>query len=70
LLVAGEDHTNHDAVGTVPLSFKFSGDVISCAIVRKAGVGEIRMVIKTVDGRVVAESAQVQPFGVVMAAGQ
>ena len=70
LLVDGDGHTNHDAVGTVPLTLTFSGDLISCAIVRKTAAGEISMTIKTTDGRVVAESSQVQPFGVVMAAGR
>ena len=70
LLVKGDGHANHDAVGTVPLTLTFSGDIISCAIVRKTAAGDIRMLIKTTEGRVVAESSQVQPFGVVMAAGR
>jgi hypothetical protein len=70
LLVKGDGHANHDAVGAVPLTLAFSGDIISCAIVRKTGAGELRMVIKSADGRLVAESSHAQPFGVVMAAGR
>jgi len=39
-------------------------------IVPKIAAGEIRVIIKTTDGRLVAESSQAQPFGVVMAAGR
>src|SRR5256885_12994216 len=70
LLVKGDGHANHDAVGTVPLMLTFSGDIISCAIVRKTAAGDIHMLIKTTEGRVVAESSQAQPFGVAMAAGR
>jgi len=69
LLVSGKDHANRDAVGAVPLTLKFSGDIISCAIVRKTAAGQIRMTVKTAEGRLVAESAEM-PFGVVMAAGR
>lgn len=69
LLVSGKAHANRDAVGAVPLTLNFSGDIISCAIVRKTAAGQIRMTIRTAEGRLVAESAEM-PFGVVMAAGR
>jgi hypothetical protein len=70
LVVKGDEHKSYDAVGTVPLTLRVSGDTIACAIVRKAAAGQLTMTIKSADGRLVAESSQVQPFGVVMAAGQ
>jgi hypothetical protein len=70
LLVTGDAYTRREAIGTVPHIFAFSGDLISCAIQRKAAAGELRIVIKDTAGRVVAESSGVQPFGVIMAAGR
>jgi hypothetical protein len=70
LLVTGDAHANHDAIGQVPLTLQFSGDIISCAIMRRARAGDLRIVIRNAGGRMVAESSRVQPFGVAMAAGR
>lgn len=70
LSVTANKPTSHDASGTVPLTLEFSGDIVSCAIQRKSGAGNLRVVIKGSDGRVVAESSEVQPFGIVMASGR
>jgi len=50
-----------------PITLAFSGDLISCAIIRKSGSGELRVAIKSAGGRVVAESSDLLPFGVVIA---
>jgi len=70
LLIHGNDYTNHNATGTVPLKLVLSGDIISCAIQRKTPSGNLRILIRTTDGRIVDESSVVGPFGVVMAAGR
>ena len=70
LVVVGDSNTKHEAIGTVPLTLAFSGDLISCAIIRKAGAGHLRVVIKNTAGRLVAESSDIQPFGVVAAGGR
>jgi len=70
LLITANNNRNFSASGAVPLVFEFSGDVISCAIQRKTGNGDLRMVIRSSRGRVVAESSKVLPFGVIMAAGR
>ena len=70
LLVVGDGYSRHETSGTVPLRLEFSADVISCAIQRKAASGDLRIVIKTTAGRFVSQSASVQPFGVIMAAGR
>jgi hypothetical protein len=70
LLVSAGKNAKHETSGMVPLTFEFAGDIISCAIQRRGGSGELRIVIKDHGGRTVAESSQTQPFGVVMAAGR
>jgi len=70
LLIAASQNASHDVSGTVPRTLEFSGDLISCAIQRKSGSGGLHVVIKRPSGEVVAESSDVQPFGIVMAAGR
>lgn len=70
LLVTADKTTNYPASGSPPLTLRFSGDLISCAIQRKAGAGTLRMVIRNAAGQVVAESSKVLPFGVVIAGGR
>jgi hypothetical protein len=70
LLVRGDGYERRPVIGTVPLRLALSADVISCAIQRKAGSGDLRIVITGSGGRVVAQSSSVGPFGVVMAAGR
>jgi hypothetical protein len=70
LVVSGKETRSHKASGAVPLSYVFSGDLISCAIQRKSGAGALRVTIKDASGRIVAESAETLPFGVIIAAGR
>jgi hypothetical protein len=70
LLVTADRNTNYPASGSPPLTLRFSGDLISCAIQRKAGAGALRMVIRNAAGQVVAESSKVLPFGVLIAGGR
>jgi hypothetical protein len=70
LLVTGNSYVKHEAIGTTPLTLELSADVISCAIQRRGGSGDLRISIKDTSGRLVATSAGVQPFGVIMAAGR
>jgi hypothetical protein len=70
LLISEDKSTSHDVSGTVPLILEYSGDVISCALQRKAGTGTLQMVIKDKGGRLVAESSEMQPFGIIMAGGR
>jgi hypothetical protein len=70
LLVTADKNTNYPASGSPPLKLRFSGDLISCAIQRKAGSGALRMVIRNGADRVVAESSKVLPFGVLIAGGR
>jgi hypothetical protein len=70
LLITADKNANHAASGTVPLTFEFAGDLISCAIQKKSGPGQLRIVIKNISGQIVAQSSDVQPFGVVIAAGR
>jgi hypothetical protein len=70
LLIRGDGYERRPAIGAVPLSLAFSADVISCAIQRKAGSGDLRIVITGSGGRLVAQSSTSGPFGVVMAAGR
>ena len=70
LLVTANQNAQRDVSGTVPLKFELSADVISCAVQRKAGSGYLHIAIRNPGGHVVAESSQLQPFGVVMAAGR
>ena len=70
LVMTGDTHANHEAKGTVPRTLEFSGDLISCAIQKRGGNGDLRIVIKDTGGRIVAQSSSVQPFGVVMAGGR
>lgn len=70
LLVTGKQSTSHKTSGVVPLTYSFSGDLISCAIQRKSGKGALRLMIRDASGRVVAESTELLPFGVIIAAGR
>jgi hypothetical protein len=70
LLITADRSANHAASGTAPLTFEFAGDLISCAIQKKSGSGQLRIVIKNISGQIVAQSSDVQPFGVVLAAGR
>ena len=70
LLITADKNANHEASGTAPLTFEFAGDLISCAIQKKTGFGRLRIVIKDTSGHIVAQSSDVQPFGVVIAAGR
>lgn|GEM_PF-6315551 len=70
LTITGGTQASRPIAGTVPATFGLSGDIVSCAIQRKAGSGQLHMVIKNTDGRVVDESPAGQPFGLVMAAGR
>ena len=70
LVIGGQSSANHDASGTVPFTLRLSGELISCAIQRKAGSGRLSILIATENGRVVEESSSTQPFGIVMAAGR
>jgi hypothetical protein len=70
LMITGDARVTRPAVGTVPSTFGLSGDIVSCAIQRKAGAGQLHIVIRSTGGRVVDESLAAQPFGVIMAAGR
>jgi hypothetical protein len=70
LLVTADKNANYPASGSPPLTLRFSGDLISCAIQRKAGTGTLRIVIRNAAGHVVAESSKVLPFGVLIAGGR
>ena len=70
LLITADKSANHPASGTAPLTFEFAGDLISCAIQKKTGIGQLRIVIRNISGQIVAQSSGVQPFGVVIAAGR
>ena len=70
LTVTGRESTRRDVSGALPLRLQMSGDLISCAVQRKAGSGHLRIVIKDAGGQIVGEGSQAQPFGIVMAAGK
>ena len=70
LLITANDRSSHAASGSVPLVLRFSGDVISCAVQRKAGSARLQIVIRNSEGRVVGASTETLPFGVVIAAGR
>jgi hypothetical protein len=70
LVTTADQFKNHAASGSVPLTLEFPGDSISCAIQRKSGSGDLHMVIKIPGGRVVAETSEMLPFGVLLAAGR
>jgi hypothetical protein len=70
LVTTADQFKNHAASGSVPLTLEFPGDSISCAIQRKSGSGDLHMVIKNPGGRVVAETSEMLPFGVLLAAGR
>ena len=70
LLVRANRNAQRDVSGTVPLKFELSADVISCAVQRKTGSGYLHIAIRNPGGHLVAESSQLQPFGVVMASGR
>jgi hypothetical protein len=70
LLISPDRTESRKASGTVPLTFELSADGISCAIQKKSGAGDLSLVIRGADGHVVARSSEVQPFGIVMAAGR
>ena len=70
LLITANNNISHVAAGPVPLRLEFSGDIISCAMQRKSGAAHLRIVIRNLDGRVVGESAEALPFGIVIAAGR
>lgn len=70
LMLTGDTRVTRPVVGAVPSTFGLSGDIVSCAIQRKAGDGQLHIVIRSTGGRVVDESLAAQPFGVIMAAGR
>ena len=70
LSVTAHEPASHRAAGTVPLTLRLAGDLVSCAIQKKTGSGHLRIVITNARGEVVADSSQEQPFGVVLAAGR
>jgi hypothetical protein len=70
LSVTAHQPASHRAAGTVPLTLRLAGDLVSCAIQKKTGSGHLRIVITNAHGEVVADSSQEQPFGVVLAAGR
>jgi hypothetical protein len=69
-LITAGNGTNYAASGSTPLTLKFFGELISCAIQRKAGSGDLHIVIKNSVGDVVAESSRTLPFGVIIAGGR
>jgi len=70
LLLSADQARRYDVTGTVPRALEYAGDLISCAIQRRAGAGALQVVITTPEGRTVAKSSGNQPFGVIMAAGR
>ena len=70
LLMHGKTYEKRETTGTVPFTVDLSADLISCAIQKKGGSGDLLLVIRSVDGRIVDQSSSVQPFGVIMAAGR
>jgi hypothetical protein len=70
LLVTGNSYVKRETIGTTPLTLEFTADVISCAIQKRAGSGDLTILIRDTGGRVVAKSTGAQPFGVIMAAGR
>jgi hypothetical protein len=70
LLVIAKEAARHTVSGPVPATFSFSGDIISCAVQKRTGHGALQVLIKGADGHVVAQSADVLPFGVVLAGGR
>lgn len=70
LTITGSRQASRPIAGTAPSTFGLSGDIVSCAIQRKAGKGELYIAIRRAGGDLVNESVTPQPFGVVMAAGR
>jgi len=70
LLVGPDKTASYTPSGIVPLRLQFSGELISCAIQRKAGAGTLKISIKAASGRVVDESSLGQPFGILFAGGR
>jgi hypothetical protein len=70
LLITADNGTSYAVSGSTLLTLRFSGDLISCAIQRKAGAGSFHIVIKNSADHVVAESSKMLPFGVVIAGGR
>jgi hypothetical protein len=70
LLVIAKEAARYTVSGPVPATFSFSGDIISCAVQKRTGRGTLEVLITGADGHVVAQSADVLPFGVVLAGGR
>jgi hypothetical protein len=70
LMITGDNHATRVVAGAAPRAFDLSGDIVSCAIQRKAGQGHLHVLIRNTDGRVVDESPGMLPFGVFTAAGR
>ena len=70
LLIIAKEASKHTVSGPVAATFSFSGDMISCAVQKRTGGGTLQLMIKGADGHVVAQSAGVLPFGVVLAGGR
>jgi hypothetical protein len=72
LTVTSDRNQSHIASGTVPLILHLPGDVVSCAVQKKTGSGSgpIQISIREANGRLVQQSAQTLPFGIVMAGGR
>jgi hypothetical protein len=70
LLVIAKEAARRTVTGPVPATFSFSGDIISCAVQKRTGRGALHVQITGADGHVVAQSADVLPFGVVLAGGR
>lgn len=70
LTITGDARVTRPVAGAVPRTYEISGDIVSCAIQRKAGHGQLHIMIRNTGGRVVDESPAAQPFGIFMAAGR
>ena len=57
LLLSADQARRYDVTGTVPRALEYSGDLISCAIQRRAGAGALQVVIRL---RKVAPSRRVR----------
>ena len=70
LVIRDKTSSSHAVGGSVPVTVQLSGDLISCAIQKKAEGGSLHVEITKSGGGIVADSSDALPFGVVIAAGR
>ena len=70
LVMRDKTSSSHAVSGAVPVTVQLSGDLISCAIQKKAEGGSLHVVISKSGGGIVADTSDALPFGVLIAAGR